>query len=217
MDSALGLSIAIALGSTLITAAVGIPLGALLARKRLFGRNALDAFISLPLVLPPTVLGYYLLVHLGRGSAIGTAYERLFGSTIVFTRTGALIAAVVGSLPLVVKGSRAAFESVPELLVTAARSLGASPLRAWREIEVPLAMRGLSAALMLGFARALGDFGATLMVAGDIPGETRTASLAIYDAMQAGDHTAASGLALVLTAFAFVVLYAVNRQTERRS
>lgn len=217
MDSALGLSIAIALGSTFVTAALGIPLGALLARKRLFGRNALDALVSLPLVLPPTVLGYYLLVHLGRGSAIGRAYESVFGSTIVFTRTGALIAAVVGSLPLVVKGARAAFESVPPLLVTAARSLGASPMRTWREIEVPLAMRGLSAALMLGFARALGDFGATLMVAGDIPGETRTASLAIYDAMQAGDHAGASGLALVLTAFAFVVLYAVNRQTERRS
>ncbi len=217
MTSALGLSIAIGLLSTLLTALIGIPLGALLARKRLPGRNVLDALSSLPLVLPPTVLGYYLLVHLGRGSAIGTAYEHLFGTTIVFTRTGALIAAVIGSLPLVVKGSRTAFESVPEVLVTAARTLGASPIRAWREIEVPLARRGLSAALMLGFARALGDFGATLMVAGDIPGETRTASLAIYDAMQSGDHATASGLALILTAFAFVVLYAANRQTERRS
>lgn len=217
MQRALLLSIAIGSASTVVTALIGIPLGALLSRRRVFGRNALDALVALPLVLPPTVLGYYLLVHLGRGSTIGSFVERTLGTQIVFTRTGALIAAVVGSLPLVVKGVRAAFETVPETLVIAARTLGASPFRTLVDVEVPLAKRGIAAALMLGFARALGDFGATLMVAGDIPGETRTASLAIYDAMQAGDHASAEGLALLLTAFAFVVLYAVNRQTERRS
>jgi len=217
MASALLLSIAIGTASTFVTALIGIPLGAILSRRRLPGRSAVDALVTLPLVLPPTVLGYYLLVHLGRGSILGAFVERVFGTPIVFTRTGALIAAVVGSLPLVVKGVRAAFESVHEDMVIAARTLGASPLRTLTEVEIPLAKRGIVAALMLGFARALGDFGATLMVAGDIPGETRTASLAIYDAMQAGDHSAAAGLALLLTAFAFIVLYAVNRQTERRS
>jgi molybdate transport system permease protein len=167
------------------------------------------------MVLPPTVLGYYLLVALGRTSALGRLFEALTGGTIVFTRTGAVVAATVGALPIVVKSGRAALEAVDPTLLAAARTLGAGPARAFFTIALPLAARGVVAALMLAFARSLGDFGVTLMVAGDIPGQTQTASLAIYDAIQAGRDAEALGLALVLSAIALGVLYGVNKLGAR--
>ena len=209
------LSLEIAVLATAITAIVGIGLGYALARWRWPGRDLLDAIIAAPMVLPPTVLGYYVLVAVGRHSAIGRAYERLFGETIVFTVTGAVLAAALGSLPLVVKAARAAFESVDPTLIAAARTLGASPARAFFTVAVPLAAPGLVGGLMLGFARALGDFGVTLMVAGDIPGETQTASLAIYDAIQAGREDDAATMSIVITAGAIAVLYLVNKLRAR--
>jgi molybdate transport system permease protein len=169
--------------------------------------------VTAPLVLPPTVLGYYLLVALGRHGAIGHAFESLFGSSIVFTRTGAVIAAAVGALPLVTKSGRAALEGVDPTLIRAARTLGAGPARAFLRVQLPLAARDVVAALMLAFARALGDFGITLMVAGDIPGDTQTASLAIYDAIQEQRERAALGIVIALTATAVAILYTVNRLT----
>jgi molybdate transport system permease protein len=188
---------------------------ALLTRARLPGKNFLDALITAPLVLPPTVLGYYMLVAIGRRSVIGHLYESITGSTIVFTRTGAICAATVGAFPLVVKFGRAALESVDPKFVRAARTLGATPVRAFFSVHLPLASRGVIAAIMLAFARSLGDFGVTLMVAGDIPGETQTASLAIYDAIQARRDAEATGMALILTAVAVSILYLVNRLTAR--
>lgn len=210
------LSFQIAATATVVAAVLGIGLATLLANMRFPGRDLVDVIATAPIVLPPTVLGYYLLVSLGRRSAIGHAFEAVFGSSIVFTRTGAVVAATVGALPLVVKSARAALEGVEPTLMRAARTLGAGPARAFFTVQLPLAGRGIVAALMLAFARSLGDFGITLMVAGDIPGETQTASLAIYDAIQEHRDAAALGMVLTLTTVAIAILYTVNKLTGGR-
>jgi molybdate transport system permease protein len=216
MDLApLVLSLQIAILATLCASVLGIALGLALTSRRFIGREIIDAIATAPMVMPPTVLGYYLLVALGRHSLMGHAWEAATGSPIVFTRSGAVVAATVGALPLVVKSSRAALESVDTTLVQAARTLGASPTHAWLTVQLPLAARGLYAAVMLAFARSLGDFGVTLMVAGDIPGETQTAALAIYDAIAAQRESAAAGMVAALTATAITALYLVNRLTAR--
>jgi len=207
----LALSLQIATVATLLAAAVGVGLATLLANVRFPGRDLLDVVVTAPIVLPPTVLGYYLLVSVGRRSFIGHAFEAIFGSPIVFTRTGAVLAATVGALPLVVKSGRAALEGVDATLIRAARTLGAGAGRAFLTVQLPLAARGILAALMLAFARSLGDFGITLMVAGDIPGETQTASLAIYDAIQEHRDQAALVMVVALTTIAVAILYTVNK------
>jgi molybdate transport system permease protein len=209
------LSFQVSVLATLLAGVLGVALAALLARRDFPGANLLDALLNAPLVLPPTVLGYYLLVVLGRESSIGQAYEALTGSTIVFTRTGATLAAAVAALPFVARSARAALSAVEPRFVEAAATLGAPPLRAFRRVLLPLASRGILAGVTLGFARSLGDFGVTLMVAGNIPGHTQTASLAIYDAVQSGRHTQATGLAAVLTALAVLALYTVNQLASR--
>lgn len=209
------LSLQVAVAATLICAVAGVGLGTLLAR-RFPGRDIVDVLVTAPMVMPPTVLGYYVLVAIGRRSAIGMAFEALTGSSIVFTKTGAVVAATVGALPLVVKSARAALEGVDPTLVQAARTLGASPTRAFFTVHLPLAAGGIVAGLMLAFARSLGDFGVTLMVAGDIPGETQTAALAIYDAIQASRDAEAAGMIATLTAVAVVTLYGVNKLTGSR-
>jgi molybdate transport system permease protein len=208
------LSFEIAMVATLVATALGIATAALLANVRFPGRDVIDVVVTAPLVMPPTVLGYYLLVALGRRGALGHAFEVLFGSPIVFTRGGAVLAAAVGALPLVVKGGRAALEAVDHTLWNAARTLGASPLRAFLTVQLPLASRGIVAAVMLAFARSLGDFGVTLMVAGDIPGETQTASLAIYDAIQSHREREALFMAATLAAVALAILYGVTKLSE---
>lgn len=210
----LTLSLRVAIIATALVVAVGVALGWLLARKRFFGREALDAVVTLPLVLPPTVLGYYLLVALGRSSPIGQAIESVTGQTLVFTWKGAVVAATIGALPLMVKTSRAAIAAVDTNLEDAARTLGQSEWRVFRRVTLPLAARGIAAAGMLAFARALGDFGATLMVAGNIPGRTQTAAIAIYDATQAGRDDYALALVLLLSAVALSIVYATNKLTK---
>jgi molybdate transport system permease protein len=212
----LALSFQVATIATVIAAVVGVALALLLAWKKMIGRDFIDAITTSPMVMPPTVLGYYVLVSLGRNSAIGQAFEHLTGSSIVFTRTGAVVAAALGSLPLVVKSARAALEGVDPNLIRAARTLGAGPVRAFFTVHLPLASRGLYAGLMLAFARALGDFGVTLMVAGDIPNETQTAALQIYDNIQAHHDSAAAGTVAILTSITVVALYAVNKLTRAR-
>jgi molybdate transport system permease protein len=210
------LSFQVATLATLIAAVLGVGLAALLANARFVGRDLLDVLVTAPIVLPPTVLGYYLLASIGVRSWIGAAFEAVFGSPIVFTRTGAVLAATVGALPIVVKSGRAALEGVDGTLVRAARTLGASPARAFFTVQLPLAVRGIAAASMLAFARSLGDFGVTMMVAGDNPGLTRTASLAIYDDIESHHERAALAMALALAVLAVAILYIVNRLTERR-
>ncbi len=209
------LSLEVALIATLLTGVTGVGFGWLLSRRTTPGRELLDAVLAAPMVLPPTVLGYYVLVALGRNSALGRLWEDVFGQTIVFTVSGAVIAAAIGSLPLVVKAARSAFETVDPTLIAAARTLGASPLRAFATVALPLATPGIVGGLMLGFARALGDFGVTLMVAGDIPGETQTASLAIYEAIQAGREDEAATMSILITAGAIAIIYVVNKLQRR--
>ncbi len=208
------LSFQVATIATVVATVLGVALATLLASRRFPGRDLLDVIVTTPMILPPTVLGYYVLVVLGRRSSIGQAFEALTGSSIVFTRTGAIVAASIGSLPLIVKGARAALQGVDPTLIRAAYTLGAGRLRAYLAVQLPLAAPGILAGVMLGFARALGDFGVTLMVAGDIPGETQTASLAIYDAIQANRQDEAAGMIAVLSACAIATLYAVNKLTR---
>jgi molybdate transport system permease protein len=209
----LWLSLRVAAASTVVVVVAGVGLGWLLARRRFFGREALDALVTLPLVMPPTVLGYYLLVLLGRTGPVGRLFETLTGGQLVFTWRGAVVAASAGALPLVVKTARAAVAAVDTQYEEAARTLGKSEWQVFRRVTLPLASRGILAAAMLAFARALGDFGATLMVAGNIPGRTQTAAIAIYDATQAGRDSEALALVLVLSLAAFTLLYATNRLT----
>lgn len=211
------LSFAVASAATLIALVAGGGLAWLLARRRFPGRDLIDAVITLPLVLPPTVLGYYLLVLLGTRSAFGGFLYENFGIRLTFTVTAAIIAATIHALPLVTKSLRAAFESIDPQLEAAARTLGLNPARIFFRVTLPLARRGVLAATALAFARALGDFGVTIMIAGNIPGKTQTASVAIYDAVQAGRDNTAMTLAVIVSLIAVVMLYFINRFGSKRS
>lgn len=210
------LSFETAVLATILAGVLGVAVAMLLANFRFPGRDVIDVVFTAPLVMPPTVLGYYLLVLLGVHSSLGSAFQAITGTSIVFTKTGVVLAAVVGALPLVVKTARTALEEIDPTLILAARTLGATRLRALVTVQLPLAARGIIAALMLAFARSLGDFGVTLMIAGNIPGKTQTASLAIYDAIQAQRESDALVMVIVLTSIVGVMLYVVNKLTARR-
>lgn len=212
----LWLSFQVASLATLGAGVLGVALAGLLARRSLPGRHLIDALVSAPMVLPPTVLGYYLLLALGRNSALGRAWEALTGNPLVFTRTAAVLAATVAAFPFVVKSTRAAIEDVDPRLLGAAATLGASPLRVFFTVVLPLSRNGLLAGLTLGFARALGDFGVTLMVAGNIPGLTQTGALAIYDAVQASRDADALAMVAVMTTLAIVALFVGSRLVQQR-
>ena len=169
------------------------------------------AAVTLPLTLPPTVLGYYLLVAIGQHSPVGQAYQWLFRSPLVFTWQAAVLASTLHAIPLLVRTARAALLSVDHNLERAARNLGASEWRLFWRITLPLTRRSIIAATVLAFARSLGDFGTTLMIAGDIPGRTQTASIAIYDAVESGDTMTARVLVLVISALTIVIVWLANR------
>ncbi len=209
------LSLRVAVFATLLTLVTGTGLALLLVWRRLPAANFFDAVVSAPLVLPPTVLGYYLLVALGTDSWLGRAWENLTGTTIIFTFTGAVIAAAVGSLPLVVRSIRVGLESVEPNLINAARTLGASPLRTTFTVTLPLAAPGIVAGAMLGFARALGDYGITQMVAGSRIHGTPTASIYVMDALVANREHDAQMMAIVTTMVGVAMLYLANRLTKR--
>jgi molybdate transport system permease protein len=213
--TAIRLSMQVAVLATALNALVGIPLAYVLARRRFWGRTALDLAVTLPLVLPPTVTGYYLIVVLGRRGWLGAPLYDLTGWTVAFTWYAAVIAATVMALPLLVRTARAAIESVDPDLERAAFTLGRSEWRTALEVTLPLARNGIMAGLVLAFARALGEFGATLMLAGNIPGKTTTLPLAIYSAVQTGESQEALGLVLVLTALSCAVLFAADRLGPR--
>lgn len=213
--SALGLSVRVAVIATLLNALVGIPLAYLLARRRFRGRALVDLLVTLPLVLPPTVTGYYLIVLLGRRGWLGGPLYQLTGWSVAFTWFAAVIAATVMALPLLVRTARAAIESVDRDLEKAAFTLGRSEWRTAIEVTLPLARKGILAGLVLAFARALGEFGATLMLAGNIPGRTTTVPLAVYTAVQTGETGDALVLVGILTALSCVVLVAAGRLGAR--
>jgi molybdate transport system permease protein len=211
----LWLSLRVAVISTAIALALGLWIAYILANRNFRGKEALDAAVTLPLVLPPTVLGYYLLVLLGRASPLGKAWETLFGSPLVFTWKAAVVAALLHSFPLLVKSARAALESVDRSYEKAARNLGASEWKLFWRVTLPLARKSIFAASALAFARSLGDFGVTLMVAGNIPGRTQTAAVAIYDAYESGNNTLAAALVVVISVIALAILSVANRVGAR--
>src|SRR5271157_2412747 len=202
----LWLTLKVAGVATLVTFVVGVNLAFLVARSKFWGREGLDALCTLPLVLPPTVLGYYLIVLIGRQGWLGRWLQETWGISLIFTWQGAALAAAVVSLPLIFKSARTAFEEVDPELENAARTLGLSEAAVYFRVSLPLAWRGILAGAMLAFARAMGEFGATLMVAGNLPGKTQTLSLAGYDAIQAGNDAQATILVVLISTVCLVIL-----------
>jgi molybdate transport system permease protein len=209
------LSLRVAILATVLNAVVGVPLAWALARRRFPGRALLDLLVTMPLILPPTVTGYYLIVLFGRRGWLGGPLYEMTGWSIAFTWYAAVVAATIMALPLLVRTAKAAFESVDRDLERAAFTLGRSELRTAVEVTLPLARNGILAGLVLAFARALGEFGATLMLAGNIPGKTTTVPLAIYTAVQTGEDAAALLLVVVLSALSCLVIVAANRLGAR--
>ena len=216
MLTPLWLTLKVALLATLLSGAAGIGLGWWMSRRRFVGQHVVDAFLMLPMVLPPTVLGYYLIVLISRNGVLGQYLDRWFGINLMFTWQGAVIAASVVSLPLIYKAARAAFEEVDGRFAHAARTLGAGEFEVFWRIALPLAIRGIAAGLMMAFARAMGEFGATLMIAGNLPGKTQTLSIAVYEAVQAGNDAQALWLTLVISLVCMTVLVISGRLLQAR-
>ena len=213
---ALALTLKVAGLATALNLLLGVSIAYAMARWRFPGRDLLDALLTLPMVMPPTVLGYYLLVLIGSQGHVGAWLLQHFGVRLIFTWQAAVIAAAVVSFPLVFKSARAAFEAVDPQLEQAARTLGLRESAVFFRVSLPLAWRGVLAGLLLSFARATGEFGATLMVAGSIPGKTRTLSLAIFEAVQAGQDDTANFLVAVASIAGLAVLLAAGRLAPGR-
>ncbi len=211
---ALALSLQLAVGSALLLLPLAVLAGRALAWRRFPGKPAVEALLALPLVLPPTVLGYYLLVTFAPTSPLGAFYQSLVGTTLAFSFEGLLVASVIANIPFAVQPAQRGFESIAVEVREAAWLCGMSGWRAFWRVELPLAWPGLLTALVLTFAHTLGEFGVVLMVGGNIPGETRTAAIAIYDRAQALDDHAAGVLAATLLAISFVaiaIVYSLDR------
>jgi molybdate transport system permease protein len=207
------LSLRVATVATLLSLVVGLLVAWVLARREFRGKSLLDALTTLPLVMPPTVLGYYLLVALGQQSPLGRFFAGL-GWPLVFTWRGATLAASVASFPLLVQAARAGFESVDPRLEDMARTLGRSEASIFWTVTLPLAWRSILAGMVLAFARALGEFGVTLMVAGNIPHRTQTMAIAIYDLVQAGRQAEANVMVVLMTVVAMVLVIVARHATR---
>lgn len=210
------LTLKVAGWATALNLVLGVAAGFAMARLRFAGRDVLDAALTLPMVMPPTVLGYYLLVLIGSQGVVGAFLLEHFGIRLVFTWQAAVIAATVVAFPLVFKAARAAFENVEPQLEDAARTLGIGEWSVFFRVSLPLAWRGILAGLLLSFARALGEFGATLMVAGSIVGQTQTLSIAVYEAVQAGQDDTAHFLVAVTSLTCLAVLLSAGRLAPGR-
>jgi molybdate transport system permease protein len=210
------LSLKVAGWATAIDVVTGVAVAFGLSRWRSSARELVDSLLTLPLVMPPTVLGYYLLVLLGRRGVIGAWLDK-FDIQLVFTWQGAVIASAVVAFPLVLKSARTAFEAVDPQFERAARTLGINETAVFFRVTLPLAARGILAGALLAFARALGEFGATLMIAGNLPGRTQTLSVAVYAAVQAGDDSTANILVIVTSVTCVVILLAAGRLLPQRS
>jgi len=209
--TALALTLKVAGWATAINLVLGVGVGYALSRWRFPGRDVLDAVLTLPMVMPPTVLGYYLLVVIGSQGVVGAWLLQNFGIRLIFTWQAAVIAATIVAFPLVFKAARAAFENVDPQCEDAARTLGLGEWGLFLRVSLPLAWRGILAGLLLAFARALGEFGATLMVAGSIAGQTQTLSIAVYEAVQAGQDDTANFLVMVTSLVCMAVLLSAGR------
>ena len=208
------LSLKVASLSALIVFFTGLPVSYVLAVKRFPFKNLIDAFITLPLVFPPTVTGYILLLVLGKEGPVGKLIYKLFNTGVVFTWYGAVIAASVAAFPIFVKSTKAAVESVDRNLIKVSYTLGKGEFATFFKVVLPLAKRGIVAALVLSFARALGEFGATLMLAGNIPFKTNTVPLEIYSAVSGGDFERANLLTAITASISIVIIYLINKLTS---
>ena len=208
--AALSLSLQLALATTLILLPLAVLLARPLAWRAFRGRSLVEALVALPLVLPPTVLGFYLLVALGEASVLGQAYQALTGRALVFTFDGLLLASVVFNLPFAVQPLQRAFDAIPREVREAAWCCGMTRWQALWQVELPLAWPGILTAIVLTFAHTLGEFGVVLMVGGNIAGETRTVAIAIYDRVQAFDDHGAAVMSATLLAFSFAAIAAIN-------
>lgn len=210
------LTIELALVVSAILFAISLPLAYWIAFSRWRWKFFVEALVALPIVLPPTVLGFYVLVALGSHSPLGRWWQSLTGHTLAFTFTGLVIGSILYSLPFAVQPFAASFSSVDRKLLAASATLGASPLRTFFRVVVPLSVPGLVTGVVLAFAHTMGEFGVVLMIGGNIPGLTRTVSISIYDQVQASNYAAANAMALLLLVLCFAVLslvYGLNRRT----
>ncbi|MDP3695430.1 MAG: molybdate ABC transporter permease subunit [Desulfocapsaceae bacterium] len=212
----LWLTLRIAFFATLIAFGFAVAFAWIVARFTFWGRDLLDAILTLPLVMPPTVLGYYLIVVWGRNGWLGGWLYEHFGISLMFTWQGAVLAATVVAFPLLFKSARAAFEGVNTEYEKAARILGDNEIQVFFRVTLPLSARGLVAGTMLAFARAMGDFGATLMIAGNIQGKTQTAAMAVFDAVQVGDYALANTLVAIMSVVCVTILVMTNKLAARR-
>jgi molybdate transport system permease protein len=218
--ASLRVSLSLGLWTVAILFPVGVVCGRLLAYRRFPGKAVVEALVALPLVLPPTVFGYLLLVAFGAASPAGRLWQELFGQPLVFRFSGLLVASVILNLPFAIVPIQRSFEAIPRDLREAAASCGMAPKLVLRRIELPLAWPGILTAMVLSFAHTLGEFGVVLMVGGNIPGETRTIAIAIYDRVQAFDDVQAARMAALLLAVslsAITITYALSRRIGRRS
>jgi molybdate transport system permease protein len=202
--------------STLSILPAGIALGWLLARREFAGKSIVETFLALPLVMPPVATGLILLRLLGRHGWIGGLFERVFDEPIVFTWRAVVVAAGVMSFPLLLRSARVAFQEVEPRYEQVARTLGAGELRVFGRVTLPLARRGILSGIVLAYARALGEFGATILVAGNIPGKTSTLSLSIYQAVQLGDDEVAYRLLAISAAIAFIAIWSSEHLSRKR-
>ncbi len=209
------LSLQVACLSTILIVVSGIPIAYFLARKDFRGREVLDMLFTLPLVLPPTVTGYYLILLFGRNGFIGSIIYQWTGWSIMFTWYAAVLASYVVALPLMIKTARAAMESVDKNLVNASCTLGHSEISTALKVILPLAKRGIIAGAVLSFARSMGEFGATLMLAGNLPGKTETMPIAVYSLSGSGEWGKAHGLVILMTLISGLFLYIANRYAKR--
>jgi molybdate transport system permease protein len=204
--TAIWLSVRLAAATTLVLLAIGVPLAYWIVFSPRRWKFLVEAIVALPLVLPPTVLGFYVLVGIGPMSPVGRAYARIAGQGLPFTFEGLLIASVLYSMPFAVQPFAVEFASVDRRLLEASWSLGVSPIETFRRVVIPLSVRGLVTGIVLSFAHTLGEFGVVLMVGGNLPGVTRTVSISIYDAVQSLDYAAASRTSLLLLIVSFIIL-----------
>lgn len=217
--TALWMSMRLAAFTVLLLLPIGVALGRLLAYRDFAGKGVAEAFVALPLVLPPTVFGYYLLVTFGAASPIGQLWQAAFGQQLVFTFEGLLLASIVFNLPFAIQPMQRGFEAIPLDVREAAACCGMSPSRALLKVELPLAWPGIVTAMVLSFAHTLGEFGIVLMVGGAIPGETKTIAIAIYDRVQAFDGAAAAQMSALLLAISLVTIgltFMLSRRVGRR-
>jgi len=209
------LSLQVALAATVLVVVIGTLMSFILARKTFKGKELLDILLTLPLVLPPTVIGYYLILFMGRNGLLGKYLFHWTGWSIMFTWYAAVLASFIVALPLMIKTTRAAFESVDQNLIKVSYTLGHGEFRTFFKVILPLSKKGMIAGAVLSFARAMGEFGATLMVAGNIPGKTATMPIAIYTSASSGDWAKANGMVLLFTLVSAAFLYIANRLSKR--